>query len=148
MFASRHLLLMFKLCLAIVISVAFVRAYRAMFHEDTTWFSDCGYTCMMWIHKAVEAIDGKVENKDRFLSALKKVEMDAPRGPIKLDSFGNPIENVYITSVKKVGETYQSKIIYTYPKVSQFWHWNQSEYLKQPSYSKDWPPCKFCSAAN
>ncbi len=37
-----------------------------------------------------------------FLTALRKVEIpDAPRGPIKLDAYDNPIQNLYVRKVEK-----------------------------------------------
>jgi branched-chain amino acid transport system substrate-binding protein len=35
-------------------------------------------------------------------------------------------------------------VIKTYPNVSQFWRWSEEEFLKQPVYSRDYPPCNFC----
>jgi branched-chain amino acid transport system substrate-binding protein len=62
-----------------------------------------------------------------------------------VDEFGNPVENIYIRKVQRVGGELQNKVIYTYPKVSQFWKYDPQEFLKQPPYSKDYPPCKYCS---
>jgi branched-chain amino acid transport system substrate-binding protein len=28
--------------------------------------------------------------------------------------------------------------------VSQFWKYNPEEFLKQPVYSREFPPCKYC----
>jgi branched-chain amino acid transport system substrate-binding protein len=28
--------------------------------------------------------------------------------------------------------------------VSQFWKYNPDEFLKQPLYTRDYPPCKHC----
>ena len=35
-------------------------------------------------------------------------------------------------------------VIKTYPNVSQFWNYDKAAFLKQPVYSRDFPPCKFC----
>jgi len=35
-------------------------------------------------------------------------------------------------------------VIKTYPKVGQFWTYGKAEFLKQPVYSRDFPPCKHC----
>jgi hypothetical protein len=32
--------------------------------------------------------------------------------------------------------------IHTYPMVSQFWTYPPAEFLKQPAYSRDYPPAK------
>jgi hypothetical protein len=78
--------------------------------------------------------------------AGRKVEIaDAPRGPVKLDAQGNPIQNVYIRKVErnKDGEL-QNTVIVTIPAVSQFWKYGPEEFLKQPVYSRDFPPCRAC----
>ena len=79
------------------------------------------------------------------MAALRKVEIsDDPRGPMKMDDLGNPIENVYIRRVDRVGGKLQNTVIHTYPNVSQFWTYNREEYLKTPVYDRNYPPCKFC----
>ena len=35
-------------------------------------------------------------------------------------------------------------MIKTYPNVGQFWKYKKEEFLKQPVYSRDYPPCKYC----
>ena len=51
-----------------------------------------------------EVVDGQVEDRDRFLAAIRKASetIEDPRGPIKLDESGNPTENVYILKVERV----------------------------------------------
>src|SRR5713101_3210623 len=64
------------------------------------------------------------------------------RGPIRLDEYGNPTENVYIVRVDKQGGKLVNTIIHTYPLVSQFWTYKPEEFLKNPAYSRDYPPLK------
>jgi branched-chain amino acid transport system substrate-binding protein len=79
------------------------------------------------------------------MAALRRVKItDAPRGPVEMDSYGNPTQNIYIRKVERVGGKLQNTVIYTYPHVSQFWKYNPEEFLKQPVYSRDFPPCKHC----
>ena len=66
------------------------------------------------------------------------------RGPVVIDKWGNPIQNVYIRKVERVGGALQNSVIFTYPAVSQFWKYNPEEFLKMPLYTRDYPPCKFC----
>jgi branched-chain amino acid transport system substrate-binding protein len=35
-------------------------------------------------------------------------------------------------------------VIKTYPHVSQFWTYGKDAFLKQPVYSRDYPPCQYC----
>lgn len=81
---------------------------------------------------------------NRLLAALKKASetTEDPRGPIKLDEYGNPTENVYIVKVEKVGGRLQNTIIHTYPMVSQFWTYKPEEFLKTPVYERNYPPVK------
>ncbi|HEY9793314.1 MAG TPA: ABC transporter substrate-binding protein [Candidatus Obscuribacterales bacterium] len=125
----------------------FVKAYRAKFNGiDPSCFAECGYTSGLWIGKAIESLKGKTDDKQKLLAALKKVQLtDAPRGPLKLDDRANPIENVYVRKVERVHGRLENSVSHTFPNVSQFWKWNPEETIKQPSYSPDYPPCKYCN---
>jgi branched-chain amino acid transport system substrate-binding protein len=124
----------------------FVELFQAKYHMNPSVYSENGYTSMMWVHKAVDALKGNVNDKAKLMDALKRVQLTGPRGPEKLDSFGNPVNNTYILKVEKANGKYVNKVIKTYPNVSQFWTWKPEEFLKQPVYSKEYPPCKYCSA--
>ena len=77
--------------------------------------------------------------------ALRRVDLsDAPRGPIRFDDYGNPVENIYVRKVERVGGKLQNTVIHTFPSVSQFWTFKPEEFLKNPVYSRDYPPCKHC----
>jgi branched-chain amino acid transport system substrate-binding protein len=124
----------------------FVREFRAKYGSDPGYFSEHGYTAMMFIHKAVEQLKGNIEDKEKTLKALMKVELkDAPRGPVKMDTYGSSVDNVYITRVDRVNGKLQNTVIFTYPMVSQFGRYSPEVFLKQPAFTKDYPPCRFCS---
>jgi branched-chain amino acid transport system substrate-binding protein len=123
----------------------FAKAFEAKAGKMPSYYAETCYTNARWIAEAVKAIGGKVEDREAFLAALKKVELkDFPRGPVVIDRWGNPIQNVYIRKVERVGGQLQNTVIFTYPQVSQFWKYNPEEFLKQPVYARDYPPCKFC----
>lgn len=123
----------------------FVKEYRAKYGKVPSYYSETDYTTGRWITEAAKAIGGDVEDREKFLAALRKVEIpDAPRGPIKLDAYGNPIQNIYVRKVEKKGGELWNTVVQTYPAVSQFWKYAPEEFLKQPVYSRDFPPCKHC----
>ena len=123
----------------------FVAEYRKKFGKVPSYYSETCYTSGRWINEAAKAIRGDVEDREKFLTALKKVEIpDSPRGPIKLDALGNPIQNVYIRKVEKKGGELWNTVVHTYPNVSQFWKYKPDEFLKQPVYDRNFPPCKYC----
>jgi len=125
------------------VNKAFVKGYREKFGKVPSLFSEMHYDSMNAIHQAVTSLNGDVSNPEKLMGALKSVNLkETPRGPLKLDAYGNVIQNIYIRKVERVGGELQNTVIYTYPEVSQFWKFNPEEFLKQPVYSRDYPPLK------
>jgi branched-chain amino acid transport system substrate-binding protein len=123
----------------------FVADYRKKYTKVPSYFSETTYTSTRWIAEAARSIGGDVENREKFLEALKKVEIpDSPRGPIKLDSHGNPIQNIYVRKVERKDGELWNTVVHTFPAVSQFWKYKPDEFLKQPVYDRNFPPCKHC----
>jgi branched-chain amino acid transport system substrate-binding protein len=122
----------------------FMRLAEEKLKRPPSYFHAVMYSSGRWLVEAVKALDGKVEDRDRFLAAIKKAieSTPDPRGPIKLDEYGNPTENVYIVKVEKVGGKLQNTVIHTYPMVSQFWTYKPDEFLKTPIYDRGYPPAK------
>jgi len=123
----------------------FAQAYEARFKQIPSYYSEGTYVAGLVLKAALDATGGDIENVDRFLGALRKADLSAmPRGPMKFDDFGNPDMNVYVRKVERVNGRLQNTVIHTFPNVSQFWTWKPDEYLKQPPYTRDYPPCKHC----
>jgi branched-chain amino acid transport system substrate-binding protein len=102
------------------------------------------YSAGRWIIEGAVAIDGRVEDRERFLAAIRTAieKTEDPRGPIKLDAYNNPTQNVYVLKVEKVGGRLQNTVVHTYPMVSQFWTYKPEEFLKTPAYDRNYPPVK------
>jgi branched-chain amino acid transport system substrate-binding protein len=86
--------------------------------------------------QALEAVKGNVENQPAFLAALKKVDVDAPRGKVRLDAYHNPIHTIYMRKVERKDGALQNTVIATYPGVNQFWKWTPEQYMAMPPYAK------------
>jgi branched-chain amino acid transport system substrate-binding protein len=126
-------------------NVKFNKAFEASAGKIASYYSEATYTNARWIVEAIKAAGGKVEDRDAMLAALRRVDLkETARGPLKVDDFLNPIQNIYIRKVERVGGKLQNTVIATYPGVSQFWKYRPDEYLKRPLYSRDYPPCKYC----
>ena len=123
---------------------AFMKLAEARLKRTPAYFHAVMYSAGRWITDAARSVDGKVEDRAKFLAAIRKAieTTDDPRGPIKLDEYNNPTENVYITKVEKVGGRLQTTVIHTYPMVSQFWTYKPDEFLKTPAYDRSYPPVK------
>src|SRR5216110_999760 len=123
----------------------FVAAYEAKFRQVPSYYSEGTYVAGIALKAALEATGGDIENVDRFLGALRRADLSqAPRGAVRFDDFGNPIQNIYVRKVERVGGRLQNTVIHTFPNVSQFWTYRPEEYLKNPVYSRDYPPCTRC----
>ena len=123
----------------------FAKAYEAKYQQVPSYYSEGPYVAGVALKTALESIGGDIENVDRLLGALRKVDLsDAPRGPIRFDMYGNPIQNVYVRKVERVGGKLQNTVIHTFPAVSQFWTYKPEDFLKNPVYSRDYPPCTHC----
>ena len=120
---------------------AFTAAYRARYRKVASYYAESMYTGSKWVFAAIEALDGRVEDRDALLGALRAAKPTGlPRGPVVLDEFGNPVENVYIRRVERVNGELQNTVIDTFPAVSQFWKYNPADYLRQPLYSRRFVP--------
>jgi branched-chain amino acid transport system substrate-binding protein len=123
----------------------FAKAFEAKAGKISSYYSEACYTNARWIVEAIKLVGGKAEDREALLAALRKVDIkDTARGPIRIDAYGNPIQNIYVRKVERVGGRLQNTVIHTYPAVSQFWTYKAEDYLKLPLYSRDYPPCKHC----
>jgi branched-chain amino acid transport system substrate-binding protein len=123
----------------------FARAFEAKAGKIASYYSEATYTNMRWIGEAIKAIGGKVEDRAALLAALRRVDIkDTARGPLAVDAHGNPVQNIYVRKVERVGGRLQNTVIATIPAVGQFWKYKAEDYLKQPLYGRDFPPCKAC----
>ena len=122
----------------------FMKIAEAKLKRTPSYFHAVMYSSGRWIAEAARTLAGNVEDRDRFLAALRRASetTEDPRGPIKLDEYGNPTENVYIVRVDKVAGRLQNIVIHTYPMVSQFWTYKPDEFLKTPPYDRAYPPVK------
>jgi len=74
----------------------FVAAYRAKYNADPALPSVNAYDAAKIILAAASSLQGNLSDKDKFLSAISKVSMNSPRGPIRFDERGQVIADLYI----------------------------------------------------
>jgi branched-chain amino acid transport system substrate-binding protein len=115
-----------------------------------SYYSEGNYTAAQMIHEVMKKTKGKWPGTEQFVKMLSSVQLETPRGPVRIDEMKNPVHNVYIRIVRKKREHGYDKdelwnsVVRTYPDVGQFWKYPKEEFLKQPVYSRDYPPCKYC----
>jgi branched-chain amino acid transport system substrate-binding protein len=101
------------------------------------------YIAGMCIEAALQKTGGKTADKDALIAALRGVSLaDTPRGAFHFDHLGNVIGNVFIRKLERKDGKLVNTIVKTYRDVSQFWTYDEKQYLTQPVYSRDYPPLK------
>ena len=129
---------------------AFVKAYRAKYGKVPSYFSESNYTTAMMIDLVMKQTKGAWPGPEAFIAKMLTLKVDAPRGPVSFDDMRNPVQDIYIKKVEKTKMFGYDKdelwnvVIKTYPAVSQFWTYGKDAFLKQPVYSREFPPCKNC----
>src|SRR5688572_20302263 len=131
-------------------NAAFVKSYRSKFGKVPSYYSETNYTTAGMIHEVLKQTKGKWPGQEKFIKMLSSLKMETVRGPVRFDEMRNPIQNIYIKKVEKKKmhgfekDELWNTVIKTYPDVSQFWKYGKEKFLKQPVYSRDFPPCKHC----
>ena len=120
----------------------FAAAFRAEHKYDPGFYAAATYVEAAVLQTALEAVKGRIEDKPAFMKALRTVKANTVRGPVAFDEYGNVVGNVYIRKVERKGGRLVNAVIQTYPNVSQFWTYDPKEFLKNPVYSRDYPPAK------
>lgn len=125
---------------------AFVELYQKEYSAIPAYPSEGAYLTGLFLDKALSEViaSGADYNDIKALNkAWKALEVDAPRGHVKMDEYNNPIENVYIRRIDKVPNgkygTYQNTVVATIENVSQWGPYTPEERLALPEFSKEWP---------
>jgi branched-chain amino acid transport system substrate-binding protein len=120
----------------------FAAAFRAEWKYDPGFYAAATYTEGAVLEATLNAIKGNIEDKKAFMKTVRSLKVNTVRGPVSFDQYGNVVGNVYIRKVERKEGRLVNVVIYTYPNVSQFWTYKPDEFLKNPVYSRDWPPAK------
>lgn len=120
----------------------FSAAFRSDWKYDPGFYAAATYVEGAVLEATLQAIKGNIEDKDAFMKAVRNLKVDTARGPVTFDQYGNVVGNVYIRKVERKQGRLVNSVIHTFPNVSQFWTYRPEEFLKNPVYSRDFPPAK------
>jgi branched-chain amino acid transport system substrate-binding protein len=121
----------------------FVAAMQKDYGVDPGFYAAGLYVCAQTVAAGLEKMNGKSDDKEAFIKALRSVELkDTPRGPIKYDHFGNVVGDFFIRHLEKQNGKLVNKTVKTYHNVSQFWTYDEKKFLSAPVYSRNYPPLK------
>ncbi len=121
----------------------FVAAVNKEYGVDPGYYTLGAYSAAALVEAAAKAVNGRVEDKDAFMKALRNPgTVRDPRGEWRLDEYGNPVMPLYIRKVERRGGKLVNAVVQTYPNTSQFWTYDAKQFLTSPVYSRDVPPAK------
>src|SRR6266849_5001401 len=113
----------------------FLDAWEKKHHRVPLDNAADGYVGAKAIVEALKLVNGRVEDKEAFMAAMRTLEFDSPKGVVKLDQFQNIVQAQYVRKVERAGSALVNTPIKTYPSVSQFWIWTPEEFMKYPEWA-------------
>jgi branched-chain amino acid transport system substrate-binding protein len=120
----------------------FVAAMLKDYDNIPGGYSGGMYVAGQCVEAALQATGGNPDNKS-LIDALRKVSLtDTPRGAFRFDHLGNVVGDTFIRRCERKDGKLVNTIIKKYPDVSQFWTYNETEFLANPVYTRDYPPAK------
>ncbi|MBN9085241.1 MAG: hypothetical protein BGP04_11725 [Rhizobiales bacterium 62-17] len=78
---------------------AFVQSFKVRYGREPGGTAASGYIAAMAIARAIEAIDGRIEDKPAFLAALRQVKLKTPIGIFEFDAKQNVVLDFYLGKV-------------------------------------------------
>jgi branched-chain amino acid transport system substrate-binding protein len=121
----------------------FVAAVNKEIGADPGYYTLGAYSAAALVEIAAKAVNGKVEDKQSFMKALRDPgPLRDARGEWKIDEYGNPTMNIYIRKVERRDGKLVNTVVKVYPDVSQFWTYDPKDFLSKPVYSREVPPAR------
>jgi len=128
----------------------FVKDWKQAYDgQIPSYWGESTYTMAMWIDKAItehrteagmsaDAVPNWIRQQPKeFIDAIVATKLDqSPRGPLRMDSYHNPINTLYIM---KVDAPNHVNVLATIPNSSQFWIETPEAFLKHPVFSRTFP---------
>jgi branched-chain amino acid transport system substrate-binding protein len=101
------------------------------------------YIAGQCIETALQALGERADDRKALAETLHQISLtDTPRGSVKFDRFGNVVGDVFIRKCERKNGQLVNTVVKIYPSVSQFWTYDEKEFLAAPVYGRDYPPAK------
>jgi branched-chain amino acid transport system substrate-binding protein len=101
---------------------AYVEAFKKQNGIRPNFMSVGGYDGMRIIYRALEATKGNADG-EALVNAMKGLQFESPRGPVTIDPASrDPIQNVYLRKVERVGGELWNVEFATIPNVKDPLH--------------------------
>lgn len=109
----------------------FVELFEQEAGRSVSQYAEHGWAAAQVLDAALATLDGAVDRAE-LVEAIGDVQVEAPRGPLSFDDYGQAIYTVYVRQVTEVDGEWVNAVIDTYPETSQFWTYDPEEFLDGP----------------
>lgn len=131
---------------------AFVQAYEERTGNIPTFWGESAYVAAMVIDRTLAYLaeeqgialedlpDWVQDNGEAFAAASREIDLsDAPSSAITVDEYIRQVRDFYIVELVDEGGTITDRLVETVPEVTQFWSFDQQEFLTNPIFSRSFP---------
>jgi branched-chain amino acid transport system substrate-binding protein len=131
----------------------FVQAYEERTGNIPTFWGESAYVAAMVIDRTLTYLqeeqgvaledlpDWVRENGEAFAAASREIDLsDAPSSAVTVDEYNRQVRDFYIVELVEEGGTITDRLVETVPEVTQFWTFDQQEFLANPLFSRSFPP--------
>jgi branched-chain amino acid transport system substrate-binding protein len=131
----------------------FVSAYQDRSGNIPTFWGESSYVAAMVIDRTLQYVaetngialadlpEWVRANGEAFADVSQEIDLsDAPSSAITVDEFNRQVRDFYIVELVDDGGTITDSLVETEPAVTQFWTFDQDEFMANPVFSREFPP--------
>lgn len=117
---------------------SFNEKYEAAFKTKASGIAATLYVAAQSLDESIGAV-GPKDGRNALLKAILNTKLASTPlgGEVGMDKYGNPVIPVHIRKSILEDGVVTNEPIKTYGNTSQFWKYDQDQYLKQPTYDRD-----------
>jgi len=109
----------------------FVTLFEESSGRSVSQYAEHGWAAAQVLDAALSTLPGEVD-RAALVEAIGDVEVEAPRGPLSFDDYGQAVYTVYVRQVTEVDGQWVNAVIDSFPDTSQFWTYDPEEFLSGP----------------
>ncbi len=87
---------------------AFRKSFALAYKANADVYAVQGYDAAQILQAGLVAAKGDLKNRDAITSAMRKVQVDSPRGKFTISPAGNPVQDIYLREAKGKNNEYKS----------------------------------------
>ena len=88
---------------------------------DISWAAEASYLAGKVVTLGLKAVGGNVEDTDKLVGAIEKLDFMSPRGRFRFGDLHSPINDYYLRRVEMVEGRMQNVVKEIYPNIGQGW---------------------------